>query len=64
MHLIIQVTAHDNPAALVKNLRPLALQRRGEEIDTAFRNRTMENERNGANGLGTWSAGGRGYPQA
>ena len=45
MHLIIQVTAHDNPAALVKNLRPLALQRRGEEIDTAFRNRTMENER-------------------
>ncbi len=45
MHLIIQVTAHDNAAALVKNVRPLALQRRGEEIDTAFRNGTMENER-------------------
>lgn len=45
MHLIVQVTARDNPGALVKNLRPLALQRRGEEIDTAFRNRTMDNER-------------------
>ena len=28
MHLIIQVTAHDDPAALVKDLKPLALQRR------------------------------------
>ena len=44
-HLIIQVTAHDNPAALVNDLKPLALQRRGEEIDTAFRNRTMDSER-------------------
>jgi len=45
MHLIIQVTAHDDPAALVKDLKPLALQRRGEEIDAAFRNRTMDSER-------------------
>ena len=45
MHLIIQVTAHDEPAALVKDLKPLALQRRGEEIDAAFRNRTMDSER-------------------
>jgi hypothetical protein len=45
MHLIIQVTAHDDPAALVKNLKPLALQRRGEEVDAAFRNRTMDSER-------------------
>jgi hypothetical protein len=45
MHLIIQVTAKDDPAALVKNLRPLALQRRGEEVDLAFRNRTMDSER-------------------
>jgi len=45
MHLIIQVTAHDDPAALVKNLKPLALQRRGEEIDAAFRNRTTDSER-------------------
>jgi hypothetical protein len=45
MHLIIQVTAHDDPASLVKNLKPLALQRRGEEIDAAFRNRTMDGER-------------------
>ncbi|HLY16834.1 MAG TPA: twin-arginine translocation signal domain-containing protein, partial [Bryobacteraceae bacterium] len=29
MHLIIQVTAHDDPAALVRDLKPLALQRRG-----------------------------------
>lgn len=45
MHLIIQVTAHDDEAALVKNLKPLALQRRGEEIDIAFRNGTMAAER-------------------
>jgi hypothetical protein len=45
MHLIIQVTAHDDPVALVKDLKPLALQRRGEEIDAAFRNRTMDSER-------------------
>lgn len=45
MHLIIQVTAHDDEAALVKNLKPLALQRRGEEIDLAFRNGTMAAER-------------------
>ena len=45
MHLIIQVTAHDDPAALVRDLKPLALQRRGEEVDAAFRNRTMDSER-------------------
>jgi hypothetical protein len=45
MHLIIQVTAHDDPAALVRDLKPLALQRRGEEIDVAFRNRSMDSER-------------------
>jgi hypothetical protein len=45
MHLIIQVIASDDPAALVKNFKPLALQRRGEEIDHAFRNGTMAAER-------------------
>lgn len=45
MHLIIQVTAKDDPAALVRDLKPLALQRRGEEIDAAFRNGTMASER-------------------
>jgi len=45
MHLIIQVTAADDAGALVKNLKPLALQRRGEEIDAAFRNGTMAGER-------------------
>lgn len=45
MHLIIQVTAHDDEAALAKNLKPLALQRRGEEIDVAFRNGAMAAER-------------------
>jgi hypothetical protein len=45
MHLIIQVTAPDDAAALVRDLKPLALQRRGEEIDAAFRNGTMASER-------------------
>lgn len=45
MHLIIQTTAWDDPEALVKNLKPLALQRRGEEVDAAFRNGTMAKER-------------------
>jgi hypothetical protein len=45
MHLLIQVTARDDEAALVKNFKPLALQRRGEEIDLAFRNGTMASER-------------------
>jgi len=45
MHLIIQVTAHDDPAALVKDLKPLALQRRGEEIDAAFKSGSMAAER-------------------
>ena len=45
MHLIIQVMAKDNAADLVRDLKPLALQRRGEEIDAAFRNGTMASER-------------------
>jgi len=45
MHLIIQVTAKDDPAALVRDLQPLALQRRGEEIDKAFTCGTMADER-------------------
>jgi hypothetical protein len=45
MHLIIQVTAHDDPAALVKDLKPLALQRRGEEVDAAFKSAAMAGER-------------------
>jgi hypothetical protein len=45
MHLIVQATAADDPAALVQNLKPLALQRRGEEIDAALHNGTMASER-------------------
>lgn len=45
MHLVIQVTAHDDEAALVRDLKPLALQRRGEEIDLAFKTGTMARER-------------------
>src|ERR1035438_8341828 len=41
MHLIIQATAKDDSATLVRNFKPLALQRRGAEIDIAFRNGTM-----------------------
>jgi hypothetical protein len=44
-HLIAQVMAKDDAAAMVKDLKPLALQRRGEEIDAAFRNGTMASER-------------------
>ncbi len=45
MHLLIQVTAKDDEAVLVRDLKPLALQRRGEEVDIAFRNGTMAAER-------------------
>jgi len=45
MHLIAQVTAADDAAQMVANLKPLALQRRGEEIDAAFRSGTLDSER-------------------
>jgi hypothetical protein len=45
MHLIVQVTARDDAAGLVRDLKPLALQRRGEEVDLAFRNGAMAAER-------------------
>jgi hypothetical protein len=45
MHMIMQVTAKDDPAALVRDFKPIALQRRGEEVDVAFRNGTMAAER-------------------
>ena len=41
MHLIIQVAAGDDAATLVKNLKPLALQRQGEVVDKAFQNGQM-----------------------
>jgi hypothetical protein len=45
MHLIVQVMAKDDASALVRDLKPLALQRRGEEIDMAFRKGAMAGER-------------------
>jgi hypothetical protein len=42
MHLIIQVAAGDDAAALVKNLKPLALQRQGEVVDRAYQNGQMD----------------------
>jgi hypothetical protein len=45
MHLIIQVMARDDAASLVQTFKPLALQRRGEEIDKAFQTGTMAAER-------------------
>ena len=45
MHIISQVMAKDDPVALVRDIKPLALQRRGEEIDAAFQNGTLANER-------------------
>jgi hypothetical protein len=45
MHLIIQVMARDDAASLVKTFKPLALQRRGEEVDKAFQTGTMAAEK-------------------
>jgi thiamine monophosphate synthase len=45
MHLIIQVTAEDDAAALVKDLKPLALQRQGEVVDKAYQNGEMRTVR-------------------
>jgi hypothetical protein len=55
MHLIIQVTAHDDAAALVRDLKPLALQRRGEEVDAAFKTATWTANASGASGRATWA---------
>lgn len=41
MHLIAQVAAQDDAAALVRDLKPLALQRQGEVVDVAFRDGKM-----------------------
>jgi hypothetical protein len=45
MHLIIQVTASVDSAMLVKTLKPLALQRQGEVVDTAWQRGEMETVR-------------------
>jgi hypothetical protein len=45
MHLIIQVTAGVDSEMLVKTLKPLALQRQGEVVDTAWQNGGMETVR-------------------
>jgi hypothetical protein len=42
MHLIIQETAGIDSAMLVKTLKPLALQRQGEVVDTAWQQGRME----------------------
>lgn len=42
MHLIIQVTAGVDSEMLVKTLKPLALQRQGEVVDTAWQHGKME----------------------
>ncbi len=42
MHLIAQVAAHDDAAALVRDLKPLALHRQGEVVDVAFRDGKMD----------------------
>ena len=41
MHMICQVTAHDDAAQMVRDLKPLALHRQGEVVDIAFRERNM-----------------------
>ncbi|MBL8232986.1 MAG: hypothetical protein JNL98_31095 [Bryobacterales bacterium] len=44
MHLIPQVTAGDDAAQMVRDLKPLALQRQGEVLDKAWENGAMEAE--------------------
>jgi hypothetical protein len=45
MHLIAQVAARDDAAALVRDLKPLALHRQGEVVDVAFRDGKMDSLR-------------------
>ncbi len=45
MHLIAQVAAHDDAASMVRDLKPLALQRQGEVVDVAFREGKMDTVR-------------------
>lgn len=42
MHLIPQVTANDDAAAMVKDLKPLGMQRQGEVVDRAWQTGEME----------------------
>jgi hypothetical protein len=42
MHLIVQLTGGVDTEAVVKSLKPLALQRQGEVVDTAWQNGEME----------------------
>jgi hypothetical protein len=45
MHLIPQVVAGDDAAAMVRDLQPLALQRQGEVVDKAWQNGQMSTVR-------------------
>ena len=45
MHLIVQVTAPDDAAALYKDHKPLAMHRQGEVVDIAFREGKMDTVR-------------------
>jgi hypothetical protein len=45
MHLIVQVTSGVDSAAVIKAVKPLALQRQGEVVDDAFQSGKMETVR-------------------
>ncbi len=45
MHLIMQMKADDDATKMMELYKPLAMQRRGEEIDAAFQHGTMDSER-------------------
>ena len=65
MHLIIQVTAGVDAAVLVKDLKPLALQRQGEVVDAAFQNGQMDTVKGVVQeGAGSGRAGRRRHAQA
>ena len=54
MHLIIQVTGGVDSEMLVRTLKPLALQRQGEVVDTAWQNGQMETVKEWCRGPATW----------
>ena len=45
MHLIAQVAVRDDAAAMVRDLKPLALHRQGEVVDVAYREGKMDTVR-------------------
>ena len=66
MRLIMQMTANDDAGKMMELYKPLAMQRRGEEIDAAFQHGTMAGDREWcrkARDLGVMVGGGTHKPE-